>query len=204
MQGVWACTQLAHMAVCYDRVRSASPSFLYTHILSCICNSRRVPLPYKILVSSPFRLPPSCLHTPTLLPFHVLSTHTPSHTLGTPGGALKPLTPLVRASTPWLASTGTAARVMPGTSLCGTCGGQQQQQGRQRHSRHSTAHHSGAAACEAYAASPAQEQQAWLWAALLCSSSSSSRTRLAAASAVTTINSVVVELCGSIVVVCQT
>jgi hypothetical protein len=39
-------------------------------------------------------------------------------TLGTPGGALKPLTPLVRAVTPSLTSTGMAARVMPGTSLC--------------------------------------------------------------------------------------
>lgn len=87
MQGVWACTQLAHMAVCYDRVRSASPSFLYTHILSCICNSRRVPLPYKILVSSPFRLPPpaythplscrstSCLHTHPVTPWGRLVVH---------------------------------------------------------------------------------------------------------------------------------
>lgn len=38
-------------------------------------------------------------------------------TLGTPGGALKPLTPLVNANTPELASMGIAARVMPGTSL---------------------------------------------------------------------------------------
>ena len=38
---------------------------------------------------------------------------------GTPGGALPPLTPIEMARTPAPASTGTALRVRPGTSLCG-------------------------------------------------------------------------------------
>jgi len=38
---------------------------------------------------------------------------------GTPGGALPPLTPIDMARTPAPASTGTALRVRPGTSLCG-------------------------------------------------------------------------------------